>query len=354
MAERYGLSGLNEKGRDGQAMRAAEGLDAEAGQELVATRHRGYPPSADDSEKICAARPPDAGGLPRILDSHGCDAVVHYSGDQNVSRPLPLPMGVQFIRENDEIPILSRLALSMDHQTAAICAATKPNHANTSGSPRTDAVLAPNKLLNAPLHTLGLTASQVGLPEQLRYVTAADYATDEGPGKAANEIAAVTPGACLHHITAGNETKLGCSCNNTGSASQWNDGATRTTTNGAQHIFIASGTERIEGKRRPAMAMKQCLRPGTPDPPTDLFLTSMHKHGMLHETLVAWFAGCSLHWLHFPQVIIRKWGRKLLTKTSCRIPYDLSALILPVSMPEHRLLWQSIWTWCVPLRLRIR
>ncbi len=39
----------------------------------------------------------------------------------------------------------------------------------------------------------------------------------------------------------------------------------------------------------------------------------MHKNGMLHETLVALFADCSLHWLYFSQANIRKRGSKLST-----------------------------------------
>ena len=70
------------------------------------------------------------------------------------------------------------------------------------------------------------------------------------------------------------------------SASQWID-VIRTIPDCAQHIFTMCATERIEGEWGPQIAMKRCLCPGTPDPPTHLASATMHKHGLLHGTQVA-------------------------------------------------------------------
>jgi hypothetical protein len=113
------------------------------------------------------------------------------------------------------------------------------------------------------------------------------------------------------YIIPGNEAKPGCSSNHSASASQWIDGARCTIANGTQNIFIASGTERIVGKRRPVLAMKQCLCPGTPDPPTCLSSTAMHKNDRFHETMVALLAAPSSQGLLSPMTNTRTRASKL-------------------------------------------
>ncbi len=72
----------------------------------------------------------------------------------------------------------------------------------------------------------------------------------------------------------------------TESVSSWIDAAGCTIADRAPHIFTMSATERVEGKRGPEIAMKRCLRPGTPDPPIHLISATMRKKGLLHGTQV--------------------------------------------------------------------
>jgi hypothetical protein len=51
-----------------------------------------------------------------------------------------------------------------------------------------------------------------------------------------------------------------------------------TAANCAQNFFTLLGTDRIEGKRHPGIAMKRCLCPGIPDPPTRLASVTTHRN----------------------------------------------------------------------------
>jgi hypothetical protein len=89
------------------------------------------------------------------------------------------------------------------------------------------------------------------------------------------------------HITPENGAQPHYSSYDAESASQCIDVTGRTIADCAQQMFSMSATERIEGEWSPQIAMKRCLCPGTPDPPTQLASATMHKKGLLHGTQAA-------------------------------------------------------------------
>ena len=64
------------------------------------------------------------------------------------------------------------------------------------------------------------------------------------------------------------------------SATLWIDTIGRTAANCAQNFFTVLGTDRIESKWHPGIAMKRCLCPGIPDPPTRLASATTHRNGI--------------------------------------------------------------------------
>jgi hypothetical protein len=109
------------------------------------------------------------------------------------------------------------------------------------------------------------------------------------PGTAVTGLSTNEPRRPLNneHITPENGAQPHYSTYDAESASQCIDVTGRTIADCAQHIFSMSAMERIEGEGSPQIAMKRCLCPGTPDPPTHLASATMHKKGLLHGTQAA-------------------------------------------------------------------
>jgi hypothetical protein len=109
------------------------------------------------------------------------------------------------------------------------------------------------------------------------------------PGAAVTSLSTNEPRRPLNneHITPENLAQPHYSTYDAESVSQCIDVTGRTIADCAQHIFSMSATERIEGEGSPQIAMKRCLCPGTPDPPTHLASATMHKKGRLHGTQAA-------------------------------------------------------------------
>jgi len=99
------------------------------------------------------------------------------------------------------------------------------------------------------------------------------------------------------HITPENGVQPHYSSYDAESASQCIDVTGRTIIDCAQQIFSMTATERMEGERSPQIAMKRCLCPGTPDPPTHLASATMHKKGLRAVARLNWgapFAGADI------------------------------------------------------------
>jgi hypothetical protein len=99
------------------------------------------------------------------------------------------------------------------------------------------------------------------------------------------------------HITPENGAQPHYSSYDAESASQCIDVTGRTIVDCAQQIFSMTATERMEGERSPQIAMKRCLCPGTPDPPTHLASATMHKKGLRAVARLNWgapFAGADI------------------------------------------------------------
>ena len=85
MEEMFASSGVSNKMRDSQVTTPAGWLEAESGNELVATRHRGSPLS-DGVGRMCVASL--SGDNDRTLTPDDSKTVVHFSGGFT-SRFLP-------------------------------------------------------------------------------------------------------------------------------------------------------------------------------------------------------------------------------------------------------------------------
>ena len=236
------LRGQAKKERVGQHTLPAAELDALAGQELVTERHLGSPRSVGELETACAML--TAIAVPHSLSPRSSTAAVHCSGAELDTRPLQFNW--QFTDEPNEM-------------SSAVCLST-----------------------NEP-------TSYTILQDMRGY----------DPGAAVTSLSTNEPRRPLNneHITPENLAQPHYSTYDAESVSQCIDVTGRTIVDCAQQIFSMTATERMEGERSPQIAMKRCLCPGTPDPPTHLASATMHKKGLRAVARLNWgapFAGADI------------------------------------------------------------
>ena len=188
MAEMFDSSEPDNKMRVGQVTTLAVGLEAESGNELVATRHRGSPLS-DDVGRLCAA--PLSGDNARTLTSGDCKTAVHFSGGL-ASRFLPSK--AQSTDDDDNAPTLSSLTFSKDDPTTAVLSQQLPLHStgHDPGRPYANLLLVSDETPDTSLCATNAAAPPAGQSGQLGHANVASLLRDTGldnPGRSSRESA---------------------------------------------------------------------------------------------------------------------------------------------------------------------
>ena len=164
MAEMFDSLEPDNKMRVGQVTTPAGWLEAESGNELVATRHRGSPLS-DGVGRMCAA--PLSGDNARTLTPDDCKTVVHFSGGF-ASRFLPSK--AQSTDDDDDTPQSSSSTSSTGDPMTAIPVQHVPLHSKgyDPGRPYTDTSRVSHKILGTSLRATNAAASSAGQSGQCR------------------------------------------------------------------------------------------------------------------------------------------------------------------------------------------
>ena len=259
----------NTKERVGQQTPPAAQLVALAGRELAAVRHHGSPRFVGESGTKCAMLAAIA--APHSLGPRGSRAVVHFSGDESVTRPLQFDS--QFTNESIE-------------QSSAMCLSTNEPQSYTI-------LLLGSAFGPASIH-LRVPHTILDISHNVAEMSNTAFSTNDALLSSSTTFAYINPTKPAlmrplnnEHITQENGAQPQYNSYDAESASQCIDVTGSTTADCAQHLFSMSATGRIEGEWSPQIAMKRCLCPGTPDPPTHLASVMMHKKGLLRGTQVA-------------------------------------------------------------------
>ena len=269
MAKMFVSLETNTKERVGQQTPPAAQLVALAGRELAAVRHHGSPRFVGESGTKCAMLAAIA--APHSLGPRGSRAVVHFSGDESVTRPLQFDS--QFTNEPLEM-------------SSAECL-------STNEPPSYTILLSGSAFGPASIH-LRVPHTILDISHNVAEMSNTAFSTNDVLLSSSTTFAYINPTKPAlmrplnnEHITQENGAQPQYNSYDAESASQCIDVTGRTTADCAQHLFSMSATGRIEGEWSPQIAMKRCLCPGTPDPPTHLASATMHKKGLLHGTQVA-------------------------------------------------------------------
>ena len=246
------------------------GQGAAAGQGTKA-RHRVPPRLMDVTSPMCAALPTSwgskQGSVPGLL------AVLHVSGHASETRPLQL---TQITDENDEM------------SSAACSTYNPPPSMHDLMDPFLGSAFGPASIHLRVPHTILDISHNVAEMSNTAFSTNVALLSSSTTFAYSNPIKhALMRPLNNEHITPENGAQPHYSSYDAESASQCIDVTGRTIADCAQQMFSMSATERIEGEWSPQIAMKRCLCPGTPDPPTHLASATMHKKGLLHGTQVA-------------------------------------------------------------------
>jgi hypothetical protein len=226
----------------------------------------------DVTSSMCSVLPPVRG--PNRVAFRDCLVVLHVSGHASETRPL------QPTQITDEY----------DKMNSATCSTYNPppsRHDLMVTDPFPGSDFGPVSIHLRVPHTI------LDISYKVAEMRNTSFSTNETMFSSSTTLAysnCIKPTLMRplnnEYITPENGAQPHYSSYDTESASKCIDVTGRTIADCTQHIFTMSATERIEGEWGPQIGMKRCLCPGTPDPPTHLASTTMHKKGLLHGTQV--------------------------------------------------------------------